>query len=139
MKPEKQILKEQFIEAITEAYKPLYNILLSYENLSGEDNGLTSENFPFGMSYDEWLFEYREWVETVNKRFFPDRFDYSPTITVGDLKAILNNLDDETQIVVENQTKDGWLNIHMLELPNEDEGMFTLTLRTKGNFKTRQL
>ena len=70
MKPEKTKAKEDFLKAIKDAYPSLSAILTAYENLTPEDNNETSAGFPFGMSYDEWLMEYRDWAEEVNKRFF---------------------------------------------------------------------
>ena len=138
MKPEKTKAKEDFLQAIKDAYPSLSVILRAYENLTPEDNDETSAGFPFGMSYDEWLMEYRDWAEEVHKRFFPDRFEYWPTLCVGDLKNIIRDLPDETQIVVAKRGQPGWLNINMIQYPNEDEGMFTLTLHTKDNFDTTQ-
>ena len=57
---------------------------------------------------------------------------------VKDLKAILNKLDDDIQIVIRDEKNDWWLNIESLELPDEDDGSYTLTFNPKDNFDNRQ-
>jgi hypothetical protein len=63
---------------------------------------------------------------------------FEPTIMVKDLKAILDKLDDDVQIVINDEKNSWWLNIESLELPDEDNGSFTLTFNPKDNFDNRQ-
>jgi hypothetical protein len=130
--------KENFIERAVEARSALYKILLAYDFISDKDNENTAENYPFIGSFDEWICEYDLWIETLNKNFFPESKQYKPTIMVKDLKAILNELDDDIQIVIRDEKADWWLNIDSLELPDEDNGNFTLTFNPKDNFDNRQ-
>ena len=135
-----QYTEEQmaFINAIVDIYPKLYTALLAWENLTEEDNGLTSEKNPFGMSFDEWMAEYLCWVGHMRKVFSSRFISYSPTLTVGDLKKIIESINDDTQIVVADQKEDWWLNIAQVEIPDEEDGMFTLTFHTKNTFDTRQ-
>lgn len=130
--------KENFIDRAVEARSALYKILLAYDFISDKDNENTSENYPFTGSFDEWICEYDLWIETLTNKFFPTNKKYKPTITVGELKAILEDIDDNTQIVVRDNANDWWLNIESLEIPNEEEGMFTVTFNTVDDFDNRQ-
>lgn len=130
--------KQKFIDAAVETRKHLFNILLAYDDLSGEDNQKTAECYPFNGSFDEWLCEYDNWVDSLKEQFFPENKAFNPTITVKELKAIISDLDDHTQIVVRDEKDEWWLNIKTLELPDEDNGMFTLTFHTNDDFETIQ-
>jgi hypothetical protein len=130
--------KENFIERAVEARSALYKILLAYDFISDKDNENTSENYPFVGSFDEWICEYDLWIETLTKNFFPETKEYKPTITVGELKAILENIEDSTQIVVSDEVNSWWLNIESLEIPDEEEQVFTVVFHTKDNFDNRQ-
>jgi hypothetical protein len=130
--------KQNFIDMAIGARRFLFNILLAYDQISAEDNEKTAENYPFVGSFDEWICEYDLWIETLKENFFPESKTYKPTIMVKDLKAILNEMDDDIQIVIRDEKSDWWLNIESLELPNEDDGHFTLTFNPKDNFDNRQ-
>jgi hypothetical protein len=130
--------KQKFIDRAEEARQSLFKILLAYDDITDRDNEDTSENYPFTGSFDEWIFEYDLWVETLKEKFFPESKTYSPTITVKDLKAILSGMDDDIQIVIRDEKADWWLNIESLELPDEDNGNLALTFNPKDNFDNRQ-
>ena len=130
--------RKQFIEAAQELWKPIINLTTAWENLSSKDNGETAVNYPFNGSFDEWIYEYSEWLNKLSEKFLLQTEDFEPTIMVKDLKAILNELDDDIQIVVSNQNRSWWFNIGSVELPDEDNGSFTLTFHTKNDFDTRQ-
>ena len=130
--------KQNFIDMTVEARTSLFKILLAYDQISGEDNEKTAENYPFTGSFDEWICEYDLWIETIKESFFPESKTYKPTIMVKDLKAILNEMDDDIQIVIRDEKSDWWLNIESLELPDEENGSFTLTFNPKDNFDNRQ-
>lgn len=132
------IARKEFIDAAGSLWTPLMKLTMAWEQLSAEDNGETSVNYPFTGSFDEWIYEYANWMNNLIEKFLLQTNNFQPTITVKQLKAILNQIDDDTQIVVSNQDKSWWLNITEVEMPNEDDGMFTLTLHTKDNFDTRQ-
>ena len=130
--------KQNFIDKAVEARTSLFGILLAYDQITAKDNENTAENYPFVGSFDEWICEYDLWIETLKKNFFPESETYRPTIMVKDLKAILNELDDDIQIVVRDEKSDWWLNIESLQLPDEESGNFTLTFYPKDDFDNRQ-
>ena len=130
--------KQNFIDMAVAARTSLFKILLAYDQISSKDNENTAEDFPFDRSFDEWICEYDKWIETLKGNFFPETKEYSPTIYVKDLKAILNGLDDDTHVVVKSEKDDWWLNIVSLEVPDEDNGNIALTFYTKDNFDNRQ-
>lgn len=57
-------------------------------------------------------------------------------LTVGQLKAILANLDDETHIIIEVDTPYELANVISYELPNETN--LALSLVTADTFDARQ-
>ena len=123
--------RKQFIEAAQKLCTPFNNLTTAWQELSIEDNGETSIGYPFTGSFDEWL-------TNLEKKFMLKTDEFKPTIMVKDLKAILNELDDDIQIVIRDEKSDWWLNIESLELPDEDNGSFTLTFYPKDNFDNRQ-
>ena len=130
--------RENFIEAITNLWKPIMELNMAWEKLSTEDNGETSVDYPFIGSFDEWVFGYATWVDKLTEKFSLKTTHFNPTLTVKELKNILDVLDEDIQIVVRDEKNDWWLNIESVEMPNEDEGSFTLTFNTKNNFDNRQ-
>ena len=130
--------RKQFITAAGNLWKPLMELTMAWEKLSQEDSGETGDNYPFQGSFDEWIYEYANWFDKLAEKFSLQIDDFEPTITVKQLKEILNVIDDDTQIVVKDEKNDWWLNIHEVQLPDEDDGNFTLTFYTKNNFDTRQ-
>lgn len=130
--------KRNFVIAALEARQSLYKILMAYDQISSYENEMTAEKYPFEYSFDEWICEYDTWIESLSNKFFPEKSEFRPTITVKHLKQILVALEDDTQIVVRDEKNDNWLNIRTIELPDEDEGMFTLTFHTVDDFDNRQ-
>ena len=58
--------------------------------------------------------------------------------TVGDMKKALENLPDDTQIVIGCSCSD-WFNLSKdYELPNEEAGYMALTFFTRNDFDARQ-
>lgn len=127
-------IRDNFIKTLHIVRKELFNLVLAYESLNDEDNEQTAKDYPFVGSYDEWFYEFCHWVENLEKEW--SMIGFEPTITVGDLKKILNNLHDSRQIVL--GTKDWYTNIQRVQLP-DDESTFTLTLITGSEFDTCQL
>ena len=130
--------RKQFIEAAGNLWKPIMDLTNAWEKLSINDNGETAVNYPFNGSFDEWAYEYATWYDNLAKKFQIKTEDFRPTITVKELKNILSFVDDDTQVVVRDEKNDWWLNIESLELPDEDNGNFTLTFNTKDDFDNRQ-
>ena len=132
------IKRKQFIEAAQKLCNPFVELTIAWQELSSEDNGETSIDYPFTGSFDEWIYYYNEWLDKLEKKFLIKTDGFEPTIMVKDLKAILNKLDDDIQIVIRDEKNDWWLNIESLELPDEDDGSYTLTFNPKDNFDNRQ-
>lgn len=132
------IKRKQFIEAARKLCTPFMDLTTAWQELSSEDNGETSVGYPFTGSFDEWVYYFDEWLTNLEKKFSLKTDDFKPTIMVKDLKAILNELDDDIQIVIRDEKSDWWLNIESLELPDEDNGSFTLTFYPTDNFDNRQ-
>lgn len=130
--------RKEFIDAVGNLWTPLMKLTMAWEQLSVEDNSETSVNYPFTGSFDEWIYEYANWMNHLIEKFLVQTNNFQPTITVKQLKTILNQIDDDIQIVVANQDKSWWLNIDSVELPDEDNGSFTLTFHTRNDFDTRQ-
>lgn len=134
---EKYEERKVFMKNVKAMLEPMYELLLSWEQLSSNDNDETSVDIPFSQSFDEFYAEYVNWAWNLNQKFLPKTEIFYPTMTVGDMKKILEVLDDSVQIVIDNEKESWWLNIYKVELPDGD-GMFTLTLHPKDNFDTRQ-
>jgi hypothetical protein len=130
--------RKQFIEAAQKLYTPFMVLTTAWQELSNEDNGETSIGYPFTGSFDEWVYYYSEWLDKLEKKFSLKTDNFEPTIMVKDLKAILAELDDDVQIVIKDEKCDWWLNIESLDLPDEENGSFTLTFNPKDNFDNRQ-
>ena len=132
------IKRKQFIEAAQKLCNPFVELTIAWQELSIEDNGETSVDYPFTGSFDEWIYYYNEWLDKLEKKFLIKTDGFKPTIMVKDLKDILDKLDDDIQIVIRDEKSDWWLNIESLELPNEYNGSFTLTFNPTDNFDNRQ-
>ena len=132
------IKRKHFIEAARNLWTPFVELTTAWQELSSEDNGETSIDYPFTGSFDEWIYFYSEWLNRLDEKFSLKTEDFEPTIMVKDLKAILDKLDDDIQIVIRDEKNDWWLNIESVELPDEDNGSFTLTFNPKDNFDNRQ-
>jgi hypothetical protein len=132
------IKRKHFIEAARNLWTPFVELTTAWQELSSEDNGETSIDYPFSGSFDEWIYSYSEWLNRLDEKFSLKTEDFEPTIMVKDLKAILNKLDDDTHIVIRDEKNDWWLNIESVDLPDEDDGSITLTFNPKDNFDNRQ-
>ena len=132
------IKRKQFIEAAKSLWKPFMDLTTAWQELSSEDNTETGIDYPFTGSFDEWIFYYAEWLNKLDEKFSIQTEGFFPTITVKNLKAVLNKLDDDVQIVIRDEKSDWWLNIQSLDLPDEDDGNFTLTFNPTDNFDNRQ-
>jgi hypothetical protein len=130
--------RKEFIDQSRKVYSSMYQLLLIWEKLSSDDNMTTSIDNPFKESFDEFIHSYIGWLSKLETNFAKSDFNFSPTLTVGELKKILSTVNDDTQIVVDDEKNSWWLNIKTLELPDEDDGMFTLTFHTANDFDNRQ-
>lgn len=128
--------RQAFIKSVESAVAPLVNIMIAYESLDNESNDDTSFHYPLDLSFDEWVYSFLNWRDSLYKRWVAGINEYSPTVTVGDLKKIIAELPDTTQITV--QKDDGWLNITECQLP-DNESIFTIVFKTSDNFSTTQI
>lgn len=135
---DRHVARKEFIKAAGSLWEPIMNLTHAWEKLEHEDNNETGEKYPFNGSFDEWIYEYATWFDHIAEKFSIQTEDFNPTITVKELKEILALVNDDIQIVVRDEAKDWWLNIDEVQLPDEDNGSFTLTFHTKNNFDTRQ-
>lgn len=127
--------RENFIQQIDKCWSEMYKLLLRWEELEEDDHDDIAEDYPLQESYDEWLCEFAKWIDTIKEKFTNE---FKPTLTVAQLKKIIEKLDDHTQIVIAKPDNDWWLNIHALEMPDEEKGTLALVLYTKDNFSTIQ-
>jgi hypothetical protein len=130
--------RKEFIKAAGSLWEPIMNLTHAWEKLEHKDNEETADNYPFNGSFDEWIYEYAEWFNKLEEKFLTKTEDFKPTITVKELKEILSLVNDDIQIVVSDKANDWWLNIIEVQLPDEDNGSFTLAFHTKDDFDTRQ-
>jgi hypothetical protein len=129
--------QSEFIKSAITLTRSLYDLLIKWQELETKDEILACEDYPFNESLDEVWARVSNWNEDLIERFQKSN-KFSPTITVKDLKNILENLSDDVQVVVATENEGGWwLNIEEVEMPDND-GMFTLTFHTKNNFDPRQ-
>jgi len=136
MEEHRKLVRENFINSVNNVIKPMHDMLLAWEKLDHSDNFDTVKYNPFRTSFDEWFAEYIEWANQMEKIFNTRIFKFSPTVTVGELKKILENVDDDRQIVI--GTKDWYTNIAEVHLANDYE-TFTVTLSPGSEFDTCQL
>jgi hypothetical protein len=128
--------RRNFLRVAQQALPYLWEICNDYEDLSHDDNGKTSKDYPFGSSYDEWLYEYGAWLTTLENEWFPQSKTFEPTITVGELKEILEKYNNDRQIVI---GTDSWYrNIGSVEFPDDCQ-TYTLTLYPGTEFNVFQL
>lgn len=133
---QKKQTRDEFINRCMTARFHLYKILEAYEDLEHEDNDQTSIDYPFGSSYDEWLYEYDCWLDKLVHSWTRKVLDYQPTVTVGELKNVLSAYNDGVQIVI--GTDNWYKNIESVQLPNNDD-TFTIILYPGKDFDTRQI
>jgi len=135
MTTEKQ---KKFYQCVEDLTNPLSQLLKTYEELDFDSNLDTSEKYPFGISYDEWFEEFLTWKNNLYEKWICGITRYSPTITVGELKKVIADLPDSTQITV--QDKGWWLNITQCQKPIDDSlYTFTLNFSLSNTFDTRQI
>lgn len=133
MRTEVEVFLEQIVKVGSELTK-LYNC---WEELDMDESDTASEGYPFKQDLLEFIADYWNWYYQARDNFAKQVLTFKPTLTVSDLKKILDSFSDDTQIVVAKEGGDDWLNITELEIP-DGESMFTLTLHTKDNFNTWQ-
>jgi hypothetical protein len=127
----------EFIKSANTLTRSLYDLLIKWQDLETKDDNLACEDYPFNESLDEVWARTSNWNEDLIERFQKSN-KFSPTITVKDLKKVIELLNDDVQVVVATENEGGWwLNIEEVEMPDND-GMFTLTFHTKDNFDPRQ-
>lgn len=136
MEEHRKVVRENFIKSVNNVIKPMHDMLLAWEKLDHSDNSDTVNYNPFRTSFDEWFAEYIEWASQMEKIFNGRTFKFSPTVTAGELKKILENVDDSCQVVI--GTRDWYTNIAEINLPNNYE-TYTVTMYLGTEFDTCQL
>lgn len=129
---------ESFIEQVENVGIELSKLYRCWEILSPDDSDEASNKYPFQKDLLELIADYWNWYHETKSAFTRRVKSFSPTITVGELKNILNEIDDDIQIVVEKVNGYDWLNIREVEIP-DGESMFTLTFHTADDFTVTQL
>jgi hypothetical protein len=128
----------RMVNSFEEAYDNLMNALISWE-LTPRDFSIKlddHENYPFEQSFDEVVYSVGQWVLSLRELVKGHYSSYSPTMKVKDLKRVISNLDDNTQIVIGNP--DGWYNnIESYEFP-DGENYIALTFNMGESCNTRQ-
>lgn len=119
-------------------YGSLVTALINWEvvpkDFEKKING--NPNYPFQESLDEVVASVGQWVLEL-KKVVDDYYKcFDPTMTVGDLRKIIKDMDDSIQIVIGNP--DGWYNnIESYEYP-DGENYVALTLNMGDECHTRQ-
>lgn len=129
--------QSNFIKSANNVTKSLYDLLIKWQELDANDEELACEEYPFDESLDDMWANVSHWEEQLLNKFKKTN-DFHPTITVGDMKKILENADDEDQIVIWDERQQWWLNIASVEFPNKED-TYTIILNPKDNFDTRQI
>lgn len=136
MEEHKKVIRENFVNSIKDVIKPLHDMLLAWEKLDHSDNDSTASHNPFKASFDEWFAEYVEWASEIEKIFNSKKVEFEPTVTVGELKEILEKYEDDRHVVI---ATDGWYtNIGSIEFP-DDYQTYTITLHPGSIFDPWQI
>lgn len=130
--------RKSFINATEKVYSAIANLLSQWEDLTEADSNKAAEEYPFKSSLDEVLADFGFWIERITRDLNPNFHNFYPTVTVRELRQLLDELPGDKQIVVEKDNGADWLNIRTVEFPDND-GMFTLTLHTTNDFSPIQL
>jgi hypothetical protein len=101
-------------------------------------NSKFSEGYPFGYDLEEVAYSSVDWLVSILENMDCQNKKYNPTITVGELKEILKQANDNDQVTVYDKEKNKWLNITSVNLPN-DEGLVTVVLNTEDTFNIFQV
>lgn len=127
----------EFIKSANKLTNAFHDLLIKWHTLDSKDDQLACIDYPFGESLEDVWATVSEWNENIIKNF-KESNNFSPTITVGQMKKVLDGLDDDEQIVIWDEQKMWWLNIGSVDIPDQ-ENLFTLVLYPKDTFDTRQI
>lgn len=126
-------IRRNFIAQLDKVYSELYKLSIDWEDLEPKDAEAICDKYPLQDSFDDWVYEFGAWVDSVKIKF--NSADFNPTATVGELKRFLSRYTDDVQIVIQMPTHD--VNIaHAYET----EGDTTIVNLVPGSsFDTRQI
>jgi hypothetical protein len=94
----------EFIKSANTLTRSLYDLLIKWQDLETKDENLACEDYPFNESLDEVWARTSNWNEDLIEKFQKSN-KFSPTITVKDLKNILELLSDDVQVVVATENR----------------------------------
>lgn len=126
----------EFIKSANKLTNAFHDLLIKWHTLDSEDDQLACIGYPFGESLEDVWASVSQWSEGIIKNF-KESNHFSPTITVRQMKKVLDGLEDDEQIVIWDEQKMWWLNIGSVDVPDQ-ENLFTLVLYPKDTFDTRQ-
>lgn len=130
---------EDLVMSFEKAYGNLMKALIAWEVAPREFVSKLDDNprYPFQESFDEVVYSVGQWILELQKILKNQyRKDFEPTMTVGDMRSIIEGMDDNIQIVIGN--KDGWYsNIPNYEYP-DGENYSALTLNVGNDCSTYQ-
>lgn len=92
--------------------------------------------YPFDMCLEEKTYEVGVWLNDFKDQIVKYRRKNSPTLTVGELKEIIKDLDDYEQVVIGGE--ECYWNINEYHVPNEDGEYVALTFDTGSEVDPRQ-
>ncbi len=65
-------------------------------------------------------------------------FNGEKPLTVGEVKAIIKDLPETTQIIVGHSGTTEWANLKFVSVPNEEQGYLGLTFELVDDYDPRQ-
>lgn len=116
----------------------LEDLLNEWQSNPARFNDEFSEHYPFDHSLDEVVAETYEWLESIIKAMDIRNKTYKPTITVGELKNILNQMPNDLQVTIYDEKEAAWLNIESVSFPDE-QSFATLVLNAQHTFSIFQI
>lgn len=93
------IIRRNFISQLDKAYTELYKLSIDWEDLDPKDAEAVCDKYPLQDSFDDWVYEFGVWVNSVKTKF--NSTEFNPTATVGELKRFLSRFTDDVQIVIQ--------------------------------------
>lgn len=130
---------QDLVLSFEKAYGNLMKALIAWEVAPREFTKKLDDHkaYPFNGSFDEVVYEIGSWVLEL-KQILDDHYkkQFEPTMTVGDLRKIIKDIDDDIQVVIGNNN-DWYSNIPTYEYP-DGENYSALTLNMGVDCNTRQ-
>jgi hypothetical protein len=129
---------EDLVLSFEKAYGNLMKALIAWEVAPREFVEKLDDHkaYPFTSSFDEVVYDIGAWVLEL-QQILNDHYkkQFNPTMTVGDLRKIIEGMDDNIQVVI--GTNDWYSNIPTYNYPDGDS-YSALTLNMGVDCDTRQ-